>query len=78
MLTFAQTVSIDEVYEETSDSFMEDSVEESSNHNEEDEIQSSDKVARDDAVSPSDSGRDTSASKKRMRFLLKTTLSQVS
>lgn len=63
MLTFAQTVSIDEVYEETSDSFVEDSVEESSDHNEEDEIQSSDKVARDDAVSPSDSGRNTSENK---------------
>jgi surface protein len=63
LLTFAQTVSINEVYEETSDSFMEDSVEKGSDHNEEDEIQSSDKVARDDAVSPSDSGRDTSESK---------------
>lgn len=63
LLTFAQAVSINEVYEETSDSSMEDGVEESSDHNEEDEIQSSDKVARDDEVSPSDSGRDTSESK---------------
>ena len=63
MLTFAQTVSINEVCEETSDSFMEDGVEESSDHNEEDEIQSSDKVAGDDEVSPNDSGRDTLESK---------------
>lgn len=63
LLTFAQTVSINEVYEETSDSFMEDNVEQSSDHNKKDEIQSSDKVTRDDEVSSSDSGRDCSESK---------------
>ena len=63
LITFAQTVSINEVYEETSNSFIEDNVEKSSDYNEKDEIQSSDKVTRDGEVTPSESGRDSSESK---------------